>query len=96
VQKGPDGNWTKVERTQEFNEQYGSYNHTLIGGAFFLSKLEEAAEVCILVNINGLSTTDHVLVDMAKAFDRRIVEIITQWRHFFNRRRATCMVIQEG
>jgi len=54
----------------------------LIGKALFLSKLEEAAEVPVLINVNGLSTTKHALVDVAKAFDRRIVEIITQWRHF--------------
>jgi len=40
--------------------------------------LEETAEVRVLVNVNGLSTTDHALVEVAKAFDRRMVEIITQ------------------
>jgi len=78
VQKGPNDNWTEVECTQEFNKQYRSYNHTLIGRAFFLSKLEEATKVCVLVNVNGLSTIDHALVDMANAFDRKMVEIITQ------------------
>jgi len=82
VQKGLDRNWVEVERIKEFNEQYGSYNHILIGRAFFLSKLEEAVEIHVLVNVNGLSTTNHALVDVAKAFDRKIVEIITQWRHF--------------
>jgi len=82
VQEGPNGNWAEVEHTQEFNEQYRIYNHTLIGRALFLSKLEEAAEVHVLVNVNRLLAIDHALVDMAKAFGRRMVEIITQWRHF--------------
>jgi len=71
-----------VEHIQKFNEQYRLYNYILIGRALFLSKVEEIAEVHVLVNINGLSTTNHALMDVAKAFDKRMVEIIIQWRHF--------------
>ena len=82
VQKGPDGNWREVERTQEFNEQYGSYNHTLIGRALFLSKLEEAARIRAIVDTGGQSSTDHALLDVAQAFDRRMRDIIHHWRVF--------------
>jgi len=71
-----------VEHTPEFNEQYGAYNHALIGRVFFLSKLEEAAKVCTFVNIFGESTTKHTLVDMVGGFDKRMGEIITCWREF--------------
>ena len=82
VKKGPDGNWVEVEDTKEFNEQYSVYNHVLIGRALFLSKLEEAAKVRALVEIDGPTNTEHALVDVAGAFDKRMADIIVQWRAF--------------
>ena len=72
----------EVEHALEVNEQYGAYNHTLMDRALFLSKLEEATQVCAFVDVDGKSTTKHEDIDVAMAFDRRIDEIITQWRDF--------------
>jgi len=54
----------------------------LIGKAFFLSKLEETTKVHVFVDIFGESTIEHILVDVAREFDKRIGEIITNWREF--------------
>lgn len=82
VRKGPKKTWVEVEHAQEFNEQYGAYNHTLIGRALFLSKLEEAAKARALVEIDGETTTGHSFVEVAGAFDKRIGDIIAEWRGF--------------
>ena len=82
VKKGPDNKWVTVEPTVEFKEQYKAYNHALIGRALILSKLEEAAQVCALVDLDGESSTGNTLVEVAGAFDRRMVDIITTWRDF--------------
>ena len=82
VQKGPDGNWIEVEHAEEFNEQYKTYDDTLTGRALFLSKLEEAAQVRDVMETDGHSATGHALVEVAKAFDKRVDDIITQWREF--------------
>ena len=71
-----------MEHAEEFNEQYKAYDHILIGRALFLSKLEEVPQVCDVMEIDGHSATWHTLVEVAKAFDKRVDDIITQWKEF--------------
>jgi hypothetical protein len=82
VEKGPEDSWVEVKHGEEFNEQYEAYDHTLIGRALFLSKLEEVAKVRAVYDTDGQSTTTHSSIDVAAAFDRRIGDIIGHWKAF--------------
>jgi len=54
----------------------------LIGKALFLLKLEETTKVRAFVDIFGESTIEHILVDVAREFDKRMEEIMTRLREF--------------
>ena len=78
VQKGKNDEWMDVKPTKEFGKQYATYDHALIGRALLLSKLEEAAKVRHVVDVNGESNTEDSMVEVASAFDRRFGNIINQ------------------
>lgn len=82
MQKKEDEEWVVVESSKEFNEVFAAYDHTLIGRALFLSKLEEAAEVRDAVEIDAEFDNPTPMVDVAEAFDKRVGEIIKHWREF--------------
>ena len=77
-----DDKWVEVELPLGFREQYEAYNHVPIGRALFLSKLEEAASICVHVEMDGESNKGDSFVEVARAFDRRMADIIGQWRAF--------------
>jgi len=76
VQKMPEGNWVQVEAGEEFYEQCKAYNHDLISRIIFLSKLEEATRIRALVDMDGQTSTAHLIVGVARAFDRWMANII--------------------
>jgi hypothetical protein len=83
VRKEANGNWIEVEFTEEFNEQYGKYNHALVGRALFLSKLEEAAKVrSNLPILDGIPYTEQRVQDLARNFDKNMKEVLFEWRTF--------------
>jgi len=52
----------------------------LIGKAFFLTKLEEVVQICAFVETDGQTTIKHPFEEVATTFDKRMGEIISQWR----------------
>ena len=82
MERGPNDSWVEVNHRDEFDEQYAAYNHTLVNRAFLLSKLEEAAKVRAIYNMDRPLSTPHSSVDIAAAFDKRIANIIRQWKAF--------------
>jgi hypothetical protein len=82
VERGPNDSWVEVNHGDEFDEQYAAYNHTLVGRALLLSKLEEAAKVRVVYNTDRPVSTPHSSVDVAAAFDKRIADIIGHWKAF--------------
>ena len=80
VEKGEDGTWKAQTKSAKFVEQYKSYDHTLIGRALMLNKLEEAAKVRHDVDVDGISKSSQALVDVARTFDKRVTDIIHEWR----------------
>jgi hypothetical protein len=74
------GKFVEVEPDVEFHEAYGAYDHTLIGRALLLSKLEEAALHRNEAPSEGDSEAGHLNMDVIRAFDRRVAEIIDHWR----------------
>jgi hypothetical protein len=80
--EGPNDLLVEVERGPKFIKQFKEYNTDLIGRALILSKLEEAARVRSVVDLNAKSLTEHKMEDIAAAFDKRMREVITKWRKY--------------
>ncbi len=70
----------EVERNLEVIKQLEGYNMQLIRWTFILSKLEEAAKVCFVVDLYSNSMIENKMKDVAKAFDTRMNEVIMKWR----------------
>ena len=94
VERGPEDSWVEVNHGKEFDEQYKAYDHTLVGRALLLSKLEEAAKVRAVYDTNGQTSTGHSSVDVAAAFDRRIGDIIGHWKAFLLD--GDCLTVWQG
>ena len=77
-----DGRFVMVPSDPEVNVEHDKYNHDLIGRALVLSKLEEAAKVRCRVDLDQILTQEHKMEDVARAFDRRMDDVITKWRDY--------------
>jgi len=80
VEKSGDGKWHEVEDADAYGEEYKKYDQTVIGRALFLSKLEDAAMLRATMSEESFVDAEHSYVDVAGAFDRRINDIIDEWR----------------
>jgi len=80
VEKSGDGKWHEVEDADAYGEEYKEYDHTVIGRALVLSKLEEAAMLRATTSEESFVDAEHSYVDVAGAFDRRINDVIDHWR----------------
>ena len=80
VEKSRDGKWHEVEDADAYGEEYKEYDHTVIGRALVLSKLEEAAMLRATTSEESFVDAEHSYVDVAGAFDRRINDVIDHWR----------------
>ena len=80
VEKSGDGKWHEVEDADAYGEEYKNYDQTVIGRALVLSKLEEAAMLRATMSEESFVDAEHSYVDVAGAFDRRINDLIDEWR----------------
>jgi hypothetical protein len=80
VEKSGDGKWHEVEDADTYREEYKKYNQTVIGRALFLSKLEEVAMLRATMSKESFVGVKCSYVDAAGAFNKRIVDVIYQWR----------------
>jgi len=64
-----------------YGEEYSKYDHSLIGRALVLSKLEEAARLRAATTEDMFVHEDNSYADVVGAFDKRINEVIELWRH---------------
>lgn len=80
VERGEDGSWHEVEGDIEWGEEYEKYNRTLVGRALFLAKLEEAAKLRSSIQEASFEDAGCCYWDAVQAFDRRIGDVIENWR----------------
>ena len=80
VERGEDGSWHEVEGDIVWGEEYKKYNRTLVGRALFLAKLEEAAKLRSSIQEASFEDVGCCYWDAVQAFDRRIGDVIENWR----------------
>lgn len=80
MEKSGDGKWHEVEDADAHGEEYKEYDQTVIGRALVLSKLEDAAMLRATMSEESFVDAEHSYVDVAGAFDKRINDLIDEWR----------------
>ena len=79
VKKGVDKTWHETNNAV-YGEEYSKYKRTLIGRALILSKLEDAARLRTTMSEDMFVDEENSYADVAGAFDKRINDIIDNWR----------------
>ena len=80
VGKREDGSWHEVADTLDLGEEYKKYDHTPIGRALVLAKLEEAAIYRTSISEDSFKDVEVNYWDAVQKFDKRIGDVITSWR----------------
>ena len=80
MEKLRNGKWHEVEDAGVYGKEYKKYDRTVIGRALVLSKLEEASMLAT-ISKESFAVVKHSYVDEATAFDKRMADVIYQWRH---------------
>jgi hypothetical protein len=96
VEKSGDGKWHKVEDANTYGEEYKKYDRTVIGRALVLSKLEEAAMLRATTSEESFAGVKCSYVDAASAFDKRMADVIYQWRHHLEDAKSESWKTQKG
>jgi hypothetical protein len=80
VKKGTDSTWHEANNVV-YGEEYSKYDHSLIGKALVISKLEEAARLRAATTEDMFVDEDNSYADVVGTFNKRINEVIELWRH---------------
>jgi hypothetical protein len=96
VEKSGDGKWHEVEDVDAYGEEYKKYDWTVIGRALVLSKLEEAAMLRATTSEESFTVVNRSYVDAAGAFDKRMAEVINEWRHHLHDVESESWKTQKG
>jgi hypothetical protein len=96
VEKSGDGKWHEVEDADAYGEEYKKYNQTVIGRALVLSKLEEAAMLRATTSEESFAVVKRSYVDAAGAFDKKMADVIYQWRHHLHDAESESWKTQKG
>jgi hypothetical protein len=80
MEKLGDGKWHEVEDADTYGEEYKKYDRTVIGKALVLSKLEEATMLQATTSEESFTVVKCSYVDAAGSFDKRMADVIYQWR----------------
>jgi hypothetical protein len=96
VEKSGDGKWHEVEDADTYGEEYKNYDRAVIGRALVLSKLEEAAMLRATTSEESFTVVNCSYVDAAGAFDKRMAEVINQWRHHLQDAESESWKTQKG
>ena len=95
AKKREDGSWHEVEDDIEFGEEYKKYNHTVVGRALFLAKLEEAAKQRSSTDEASFKDVGCCYWDAVHAFDRRIGDVIQYWRNMLEKPQEKLLISLE-
>jgi hypothetical protein len=85
-----------VEDADAYGEEYKKYDRTVIGRALVLSKLEEAAMLWAITSEESFAGVKCSYVDAASAFDKRMANVIYQWRHHLEDTESESWKTQKG
>jgi hypothetical protein len=96
VEKSGDGKWHEVEDANAYGEEYKKYDQTVIGRALVLSKLEEAAMLRATTSKESFAVVKHSYVDAAGMFDKRMADVIYQWRRHLQDAESESWKTQKG
>jgi len=88
VNKGADNTWHEINDVV-YGEEYSKYDHSLIGRALVLSKLEEAARLHVAMSEDMFVDEDNFYTDIVGAFNKRINDVIDNWRHHMHSNSST-------
>lgn len=80
VEKREDGSWHEVPESTDLGDEYKKYDHTPIGRALVLAKLEEAAIYRTSISEDSFKDVEVSYWDAVDKFDRRISDVISHWR----------------
>ena len=80
--EGPNDPFVEVESDPRITKQYEGYNSNLVGRARILAKLEEVAKVRCMLDLNTKAMIGHKMEEIARAFDKRMDDVITKWRKY--------------
>lgn len=80
VEKREDGSYHEITIDSELHKSYNTYNHTLIGRALVLAKLEEAAKLQDAVKEESFADSDITYWDAVAIYVKHIDDAITHWR----------------
>jgi hypothetical protein len=80
VETSGDGKWHEMEDADAYGEEYKKYNRTVIGRALVLLKLEETAMLRATTSEESFAGVKCSYVDATGAFDKRMADVIYQWR----------------
>jgi hypothetical protein len=96
VEKSRDGKWHEVEDVDAYREEYKKYNQTVIGRALVLSKLEEAAMLWTTTSEESFVGIKCSSVDATGTFDKRMADVIYQWRRHLEDAESESWKTQKG
>jgi hypothetical protein len=85
-----------VEDADTYGEEYKKYDWMVIGRALVLSKLEEAAMLRATTSEESFTVIKRSYVDAASAFDKKMADIIYQWRRHRQDVESESWKIQKG
>jgi hypothetical protein len=85
-----------VEDADAYGEEYKKYDRTVIGRALVLSKLEEAAMLRATTLEESFAGVKCSYVDAAGAFDKRMADVIYQWRRHLEDAESESWKTQKG
>ena len=80
VEKREDGSYHEITDDIELHESYKKYDHTLIGRALVLAKLEEAAKLRISMKDESFEEADINFWDALQIYVKHIDDAISHWR----------------
>jgi hypothetical protein len=82
--------------TDTYGEEYKKYDRTVIGRALVLSKLEEAAMLWATTSEESFTVVKSSYVDAVGAFDKRMADVIYQWRRHLQDAESESWKTQKG
>jgi hypothetical protein len=96
VEKSGDGKWHEVEDADTYGEEYKKYDRAVIGRALVFSKLEETAMLRATTSEESFTVVNRSYVDAAGTFDKRMAEVIYQWRRHLHDVESESWKTQKG